>query len=113
MSRGPSIGAQDRTGQDEEPSPDRPGDSMKRTCSMCATRSPANKEYMPRVTPLTRRKEKVKRTGGHRAAASGAEGRCRPGRVISSGGWSRSPVKTRGAASLGPLHTHDTQRLKL
>ena len=35
-----------------------------------------NKEYMPRVTPLTRRKEKVQRTGGRRAAASGAEGRC-------------------------------------
>lgn len=36
---GPSIGTQDRTGQDEGPSPDNPGDSMKPTGSMCADRA--------------------------------------------------------------------------
>ena len=79
MSRGPSIGTQDRTGKDEDTSPDKPGDSMKRTRSMCAMRSPANKEYTPRVTPLMKREEKVQRTRGRRAAASGAEGCCRAG----------------------------------
>ena len=96
----PSIGAQDRAGQDAGPGPDKPGDSMKPTHSTSAKRARPTRSTCPGSPHWREGKERWREPAATIWLPPVLGMLPGLGVRILSRGWWRSPVKTWDAASL-------------